>query len=284
MTPVLLSLLTAALFGANVHVQRMALADTDPATGALLSVGGMAALFWAMAPVALDPAWFATRAALIFAGVGLFFPALGQTLQIAAVRRVGPALTSVIGSFTPFFAILLAVALLGETVGLRGLAGVGLMIGGLVLAGWPRRGLPRGFPLWALALPLGAALARGIGQPLNRLGLMDLPSPYFATLVAATVSLGVLGVQAGLRKTPARRGARGLRLFLLSGVVNGLGILTLNAALHQGRVALVSPLVATAPLWSLALGVTLFRSETLGRRHLVIALLVFAGSVLIVTR
>jgi drug/metabolite transporter (DMT)-like permease len=51
----------------------------------------------------------------------------------------------------------------------------------------------------------------------------------------------------------------------------------------MGAVAIVSPMAATTPLWTLLFGVTLFKRESLTIRHLLIALLVVAGGVLIIT-
>jgi drug/metabolite transporter (DMT)-like permease len=73
-------------------------------------------------------------------------------------------------------------------------------------------------------------------------------------------------------------------LFLISGVVNGVGIFFLNTALTHGNVALVASITATAPLWSLLFGAVWFKHEALTRRHLMVAVMVFMGSVLVVWR
>ncbi|WP_238367350.1 DMT family transporter [Mesobacterium pallidum] len=281
------ALLAAACFGFNVHVHQAALDEADPWSGALVSVGATAMLFWLAAPFALDPAWLLTPAALIFLGVGLLYPATAQTLQILSVTRVGPAISSALGSFTPLFAVLFAVTLQGEEMTWQAGLGLALMIGGLVLVALPRGGIRRSWPLIALALPLGASLARGINQPVTKAGLAIVASPWLATTLAATMSTLSLALVVALRHRAgrtARRGRRGLGLFALSGGINGLGLLSLNTALGQGAVVSIAPLTSTAPLWSLAFGALLFRREALGLRHLVLALLVVAGGTLILTR
>ena len=134
-----------------------------------------------------------------------------------------------------------------------------------------------------LLLPLGAALARGLAQPITKLGLTEVPSPYFATLVFATVSTLVL---AGLLLVTGRahrvRNTSGFGSFALSGLVNGTGILVLNAAIGMSSVTLTAPLASMSPFWALALGYLVFKTEQLGLRHLFVALLVVAGLVLII--
>jgi drug/metabolite transporter (DMT)-like permease len=283
--PTALALAAAMLFSLNAHFQRQALANTDATTGALLSVGSTAALCWILSPLMVNPEWFTHPSALIFAGVGIFFPAMGQYLQIAGVGMVGPSLTASLSAFTPVFAIVLGIVWLGETPALQGWIGLALTLAGLVLATWSPKGLKRGWPLWALLLPLGAAAARGLAQPSLKYGMQDLPSPFFALLLGSTVATLVLGLLALHRRARGRmRVGPGWKRFVLVGGINGVGILSLNAALGLGALMLVSPLLATTPIWTLLLGVTLFRSETLGWRHLWVALLVVVGCVLIMTQ
>lgn len=283
--PAALALTAALLFSLNAHFQRQALANTDATTGAFLSVGSTALLCWVLSPLIIDPAWFWHPSTLVFAGVGIFFPAMGQYLQIAGVGLVGPSLTASLSAFTPVFAIVLGIVWLGEAPALQGWIGLAMTIAGLVLATWSPQGIKRGWPLWALLAPLGAAAVRGVAQPSLKYGMQDLPSPFFALLLSSTVATLVLGLFALNSRARGRmRVGPGWRRFVLVGGVNGVGILSLNAALGLGALMLVSPLVATTPIWTLLLGVTLFRSEVLGWRHLWVALLVVVGCVLILTQ
>lgn len=276
----------AAVFGLNLHIQNKGLDDTDPLVGAFLSVATMTMLFWMAAPFIIDWSWWGSRAAAIFALAGLFFPAMGQRLQILSIGKVGPALTAALSAFTPAFAILLAVLFMGEAFGLQAMFGLTLMIGGLVLAALGGKAIRRGWPLWALSLPLGMAMIRGAAQPTTKFGLSEVHSPFFAALVMASVSTLVLGLllvrSQGLRQLAGRR--RGQSWFMLSGVINGAGILCLNTALGLGNVSVAGPLASTAPLFALLFGAFVFKREHLGPRHLLIALMVVAGAVLIVMR
>jgi drug/metabolite transporter (DMT)-like permease len=283
--PIALSLMAAALWGISAHIQRLGLDGTDALTGAFISVGTGAAMMWVAAPFFVDAAWWTAPATLVFVAVGVIFPALGQRFQIASVDLVGASLTASLSSVAPVVAVAIGVGLLGETLGLQGAIGIGIMVTGFVLATHSPRGIKRGFPAWALLVPLGAAVVRGIAQPGLKIGLADLPSPAFALLVGTTVStvtLGVLLLPRAIRGE-VRRGS-GWVWFAVNGAMFTLGILFLNYALSLGTVTLVSPLAATTPLWTLAFGALLFKREQLGPKHLAIALMVVVGAVLIVTR
>jgi len=279
-------LLAGALFGFNVHIQRMALDGVDALTGSFISVAAMAALFWVVAPFFIEWHWWGTQTVLIFAACGLIFPAMGQRLQIASVQNVGPAMTSAIGSFVPVFAVMPAVWFLGETFGLQPSIGLGLMLIGLVTASLGRKGITRDWPVWMLLLPLGAAAVRGIAQPTIGLGLSQLPSPVFATLVLSTVSTVVLGVMVFFSKPKPKSGdpVIGRNWFILGGFINGAGILSLNVGIYLGGVTLSAPMIATAPLWALLFGVLIFKRERLEKRHAFIGLIVTIGAMLIVSR
>lgn len=282
----LMALTAAFVFALNFYVQSKGLKSTDPVTGAFVSVATMAAVFWGASPLFLQSDWLRHPATLYFVLAGLVFPAMGQFLQIRAVSMVGPALTSAAGSLMPVFAAVPAVLFLSEPFGWRLAAGFGLMMAGLAAMALLRGRLARSWPLWALLLPVGASAARGFAQPLIKTGFRDLPNPFFATLVMASVSSLVLLVIA-LRSGGGQRlrhPGGGAGWFMLTGVLNGFGILMVNMAVERSDITRVAPFVSTVPLWTLLLGYAVFRAETLDRRHLLVALMVVAGSVLVLTR
>lgn len=281
-----LALTAGALFGFNIHVHRKGLDGADALSGAFLSVASMAATFWIFAPFVIEWAWFGQVGALIFAVAGIFFPAVGQVCQIFSVNKVGPALTAALGSFTPVFATIPAILYLGESFGIQVALAMALMVGGLVLSAMPSRGISRSWPLWALALPLSAAAVRGFSQPVMKLGMVSVPSPFFAAFMTATVSSCVLALILTVRnqgrfRVVANRQSMGW--FVLSGVINGAGILALNYALTAGNVTVIAPLASTAPLWALLFGALVFKNEVLRPRNYLISALVVAGAVLLVT-
>lgn len=281
----LLALAASLIFAWNTFIQRRALEDTDAATGAFLSVAATALLCWILSPFFVQAEYWRSPMLWQFAVIGLAFPAAGQWLQIRSVGAVGPSLTSSLGALTPLVSVTIGVMWLDDAVERWTALGILLMVGAVAMASWSPRGMKRGWPLWALSLPLGAALARGLAQPGLKDGLSQLPSPFFALMIGSTVSTLVLALMLLRHRARGRmRVGRGAGRFLIVGVLNGMGILSLNAALGLGALAVVSPIIATTPLWTLALSVIVFRREVLGWRHLVVAAMVVAGAVMILMR
>ncbi|KMW58479.1 hypothetical protein AIOL_003454 [Candidatus Rhodobacter oscarellae] len=284
--PAALALFAGACFGLTAHIQRAALVGADIRIGTFVSLASMAALSWVLAPFLVDPAWWSSRAVWIFALCGLMFPALSQTLQILGVAKVGPTLTSAMGSVAPFFAALPAVLFLGEAMSVQIALGMSVVVLGLMLsalsAGAPSS---RDWSLLALLIPVGASAARGLTQPITKFGMLEVPSPFFATLVMVSVSSAVVSLRLIGRRAPeARATPRGIALFAVNGIINGLGILALLLAINLSAVTIAAPLATTAPLWTLVFGALFFRTEVIRPRQWAFSLLVVLGVVLIVAR
>lgn len=290
MSSYLISLLAALaasmVFGLVVHIQRRGLSTADPIAGALITIVAMTVFFGLCLPFGGDISRVENPATLYFVICGLAFPALAQFFQIQAIGRVGPSLTAALGAFMPLFAALPAVMFLGESLSFQMLAGFLVMTAGLGIAGLAGRRKDRRWPVWALLLPLAAAAARGLVQPLSKAGLAVIPDPLFAGFImgcASTFTLTLITIATG--KVPALRTAgTGFWWFVLVGVVNGTGILLLNIAVSKGEVTVVAPLVAASPLWTLLLGWLVFKNERLSWQHCLVAALVVGGAILIVTR
>ena len=118
---------------------------------------------------------------------------------------------------------------------------------------------------WALTLLLIAAFIRGLVQPVVKLGLAQWPSPFAATVIgyviSATVILSVGIAREGRAVLPSR--SSGWQWFVPVGLLNGLSVLLMYAALVRGSVAVVAPLVASYPLATLAFSRLLLGSGAL---------------------
>jgi drug/metabolite transporter (DMT)-like permease len=252
--PVLLALASALGYGLGLTLTQFGLRDVPPATGAAISIPTSALLFVAAAPVGLAGAIPAWSAVPIFAAVGLLFPAAATLLTFEANRRLGPVITGSLGNLAPVFAVLLAVVLLGEPLRLGQMLGLAIILAGvLAITGSPGRG-KAGWASWSVALPLVTAALRGFIQPVIKLGLAVWPSPFAAVLVGYLVSAAVVVTALRLRtgRWRPQANARGLAWFAGVGICNGLAVLLMYAALARGPVTIVSPLVATYPLVTVA--------------------------------
>jgi drug/metabolite transporter (DMT)-like permease len=103
-----------------------------------------------------------------------------------------------------------------------------------------------------------------------------------ATLVGALLALGAVALvtRAGVRARPPLTTLAAA--FVPPGLCLGLAYAALVEAFDRGRVTVVAPLNATQSLWAVLLAaLVLGRSEAIGRRLVLAALLVVAGGVLI---
>jgi drug/metabolite transporter (DMT)-like permease len=253
-TAIVLALVSALCYGLGLTLTQSGLRHVPPATGAAISIPTSALLFVAAAPIALagtTPVWSALP---IFAAVGLFFPAAATLITFEANRRLGPVITGSLGNLAPVFAVLLAFALLGEPLHLGQVLGLAIILAGVLVLTGPRGRPSTGWASWSLLLPFVTAALRGFIQPVIKLGLAVWPSPFAAVLVGYLVSAAVVVIALRLRTGRWRpaASARGLAWFAGVGLCNGLAVLLMYAALARGPVTVVSPLVATYPLVTVA--------------------------------
>jgi uncharacterized membrane protein len=193
------------LFALSNHFSHMGLERSDARSGTLISIATSAAVYWLFAPFFLEGWYWLTTAALIFALVGVIRPALSTMLATSSIKMMGPTLTSSLTAVTPIFGAIFAILILGEHMSLPIAVGTAAVVAGAVVAAWNPKGLKRTWPLWAIALPLGASLVRAAGHIGTKYGLIELDSPSFAVLVGNTVSLGS-AVLCSHKDCPARIG------------------------------------------------------------------------------
>jgi drug/metabolite transporter (DMT)-like permease len=251
---IILALASAIGYGLGLTLTQFGLRDVAPAAGAAISIPTSALLFVAAAPIGLagmSPVWTALP---IFAAVGLFFPAAATLITFAANRRLGPVITGSLGNLAPVFAVLLAFVLLGEPLHLGQMVGLAVILAGVLVLTGPGGRPNAGWTSWYVLLPLVTAALRGFVQPVVKLGLALWPSPFAAVLVGYLVSAAVVVTALRLRtgRWRPQASARGLAWFAGVGVCNGLAVLLMYAALARGPVGVVSPLVATYPLVTVA--------------------------------
>jgi drug/metabolite transporter, DME family len=279
-----IALSASILFGFSNHVQHKALDHMDVRTGTIVNVATTTGILWLLSPLFLVPETLLAPAAGWFALAGLVVPSLSMTFHTLSVRLIGPGLTAGLASTSPVFAMILAVAILGETVTIRILAGTAIVVGGIAFIALRSRRTGAGWPLWAVAIPLGAALVRGLAHNVIKVGLGTLPSPMTAALVASTVSFVVLLIVHVMTARSMPRWNAGYGWFGLCGVLNGFGLMGLNFALGLGDVVVVSPLVATTPVFTLVIGWLFFRREVVRWPTVMAVALIFCGCMMIIMR
>ena len=278
----LLALASAACFGSALIVTQFGLRHAAPIAGATVSVTFSLIAWCALSPVLLDLEAWHLGALALFALVGLFYPAIVTLLTYESNRQLGPTLTGAVSCTAPLFAVLTAVLFLGERLTLPTALGGAVVVLALMLV--TARAPLRTPPGWRLALPITGALLRGVAQTLTKMGLVLWPSPFGAAFVGYTTSAALMWGTAAARPQGSLRMSRaGLLWFAAVGALNGSGVLLMYYALNIGTVSVVSPLVATYPLFTMLFSAIFLKTETLGAKAVIGVVLAVAGVGIIVT-
>jgi drug/metabolite transporter (DMT)-like permease len=282
-TAVLLACASAALFGAMSVAVRFGLRELGDAELGSFAMSSFALVLTAALGLAVSHG-DGLRDAWPFLVAGAVAPGISQVFFVRAVRDAGAARTSVLMGTAPLVAVAIALTILGEPVS-AGLIAGGLLIvsGGIALAN--ERVRPEDFRrlgvLFAVAATALFAVRDNVVRAISKGS--DVPP-----LVAVPVSLLAAVVTVALYLAITRRGdwARGyvaaVQIFAPAALIFGLSYVLLFEAYYHGRVSVVAPLVATESLWGVAFAALLLRrSELVGRRLVLGAVLIVAGGVLI---
>lgn len=267
----------AAGLGAAMVTTRLGLRYTTPLAGAAIGVPSTTLMFWCLAPFLLDTGGFNLTAAGIFALVGLFFPAAVTLLTYTGNQRMGPTITSSVSCTTPMFALSGAILFLGEALTAGNVLGTAVIVLGMLVLTWSGGTRARSWPLWAISLPFAAAAIRALAQVLTKAGLTLWSNPYAAGLIGYTVSAAVILVVARAGGAPKVTDRRAVPWFVATGFFNGSSLFLMYVALSKGQVSMVSPIVATYPLFTLALSMLILRHDRVTPRLAAGAVLTVAG-------
>lgn len=272
--------LSTLCFALGLVTARVGLRGIDARAGAALSVPTATLLFVLLAPFVLDLQGFDMRAVLLFAAVGLVFPAAVTLLTFRSTALLGPTVTSTVASTAPLFALAAAALVLGEAVPAHAAVSALGVVAGVALLSWEGKGMRRSFRGRALLWPVAAAVVRGLAQVGAKAGLLLWANPFAASLVGYLMSSATL-VTAD--RAPSGRNVRLTRKdvawFAGTGVINGLGVLSLYAALARAPVWQVAPIVASTPLVTAILSTAILRDERLSGRVVTGALVTVAAIV-----
>ena len=261
-----LSLISAFGFGTGFVLTQFALQWMPPRLGAAYSVPASTVLFWCMAPFTIDVTRFDAAAAILFACVGVLFPATVALLNFEANRLMGPNIAACVGGLTPVFAAAFALIVIRESLRIGSALGIAAITTGIALMALANERAAARWPPWMLVLPLGAAAIRGAIQPLVKLGLVRWPDTIAALVIGYTVSSSVLMAAAFISNASVKHRVHrlGVSWWIAVGLCNGLAVFCMYAALRHGPVYLVAPLVSTYPLVTLLLSSVFLREEHIG--------------------
>ena len=281
MTGVLFACLAGLFLGAlNITMRRglARVADVD-AGSAVMAVVAFVLIAGAAVAAGSD---FDAGELWPFLLLGAFVPGLSQLLVVHAVQAAGASRAGILFGMAPLFSALIAIAAFGEPLRWPLAAGTLLVVAGGVALAWERE-RPVDYRAYGAALAVIGAAAFGLRDNVARSMTEEVAADPLAQSTALMLGAAVVLV-ANLLRCPSalRRLHAAFAPFAGSGIVLALGQATLFEALDRARVTVVAPLAGTGVLWTVVLAaVFLGRSELVGRRLVVVALLVVAGGTLV---
>ncbi len=284
--PYILTLGAAILFSLSNHLQSAGLSRVSVSYGSTIMIVASALVHWAMAPFFFNPERLGAPETLYFIVVGLFLPAISMSLALAGVRYLGATLQSSLSSTGPIFAAIIGVAFLGEHLSWQMMVGIAGITAAVLLQQSRRQSPSLNWPRWAIMLPLTAVLFRILGQAITKIGLNNLPDPFYASTISTTMSALVL---IGLNMPQWRSTERftlqpGMLWFVAAGATLGVGFILLNISLFTGSLIGNVLILSTSPVFSIAWSVFVFKKEVIDARFLLAIAMVAASVFLVVSR
>ena len=285
MTAILFGLGSAAFLGGGLVLTQFGLRTVHPLSGAAISVPTFTMVFLLLSPLLLRGQTIEWHAVPIFVAVGLVFPATLTMLTFASNRALGPVVTGALGNLSPLLSVAVAVLVLHEPLRALQFAGLVLAMLGVFAITVTRTPDMRDWRTWALLLPLGASVVRGVIPPVIKVGLDIWPVPIAAGLTGYICStLTVLAIERiRTGRFLVQAPLSGKLWFAANGLCNGTGTLLLYGALGNGPVSLVAPLYATYPLFTVGMSLLFLGNVRITWRLVAGTLATVGGVVLILT-
>jgi drug/metabolite transporter (DMT)-like permease len=217
-----------------------------------------------------------------FLVLGIFVPGLSQLVAMRAVRAAGASRAGILFGMAPLFSAVIAIGAFSEPVRWPLVVGTLLVVAGGVALAWEGQ-RPADYRAYGAALSVGVAVAFGLRDNVARAVTEDVAAEPLAQSTALMLGASIALLTHVLIRPSARsrlRAASGP--FAMSGVVTGIAQAALFEALDRARVTVVAPLVGTGVVWTVVFAALfLGRSELIGRRLVVVALLVVGGGALV---
>jgi len=279
--PVMLALAAATLFGISAVVAKRGLSHVNAQLGSLIAIGTTVSLFLIGSPLWMRAGDWFTAGFWVFVLNGLIHPLLSMYMALEATARTGPTVAATFASTAPLFAAFTAVVFLGESLNAPIVVGTLATVAGVMALSWSRAGIPT-LVRAALLFATGAAVIRGLNHTVGKWGLELLPNVFMAGFVSFAVSFcgAIFLYQWRLGSLPVRIPRSGLAYFAFTGSLIALAILCMYSALAAGEVVVVSPIIASYPLFTL-LTALLFRQEPLSAKSVAGVCMVVGGVALI---
>lgn len=262
-----LAVLSSLCFGIALVTGRIGLRTLDALSGVAISIPTAMLLFVAFSPFMLDLKGFNLPAVLLFAAVGIFFPAVVTMITFRSNALLGPTVTGAVSGTSPLFALVAVHFFLNEHIpGEAVIASIAVFAGVGVLS--RGRNVARaGFIGWAIFWPVSGALVRGLAQVGAKAGMLLWPSPFVASLIGYSLSSAtVISARWFAHSERPKLTKQSFFWFATTGALNGTAVLLMYGALSVAPVSLVAPVVASYPLVTALVGALVLKEEALTLR------------------
>ncbi len=282
---------SALLWGAGAIFSRLGLLRLPAAYGTFISMIVSLALVAALALI------FDWRGLASLSGTAIGWLALlgalnfvaGRYMNMNSVRLAGSSRATPVVSISPLFAAAFAFTFLGERPTPLVIAGTLAIVGGvglIVSQGLTdRRGAPADSKVTiGLMIALVAAIGYGASNVLTR----EITTGYASPLVGSAVSLlfgtlYLLPLAMRERRQVKALPGRDMKFLAASGLVQGIGVTTMMAALSLAPVAVVVPIGSLNPVVALVLAhLFLGQLEKITPRIILGTLLAVGGVALVI--
>lgn len=252
MSAQIFALLTALAFAVSNASVKRAFRYSTPLTATFVSLLIHSVALWAAVFATGGIPEVALAGVVAIAATGLLQPAI-RHLHYTGIHKIGTSRAVTLRNSYPFLTVLAGILFLGEPLTLLGIAGTTLVVTGIVLTSWRMDRSVPAFRWIYLVYPLGTVLLTTIVHPLRRYALLQSDEPlFFAALVGPTALLSFTAFY--LSPACDEKLIWDRRAFwpiVLSGSFETIAVLMMLIAFASGPVVVVSPITATAPIWTL---------------------------------
>ncbi|MDA1000565.1 MAG: EamA family transporter [bacterium] len=275
------TLVSTFFFTYSSVLMRQGLDESTPHTGSLIvlmtnGAAFMLAIFWVdFSQVSFSWYWAA------FAGADVASPALSLFFMYRSISHLGVAPTTSLLMTHAFFGPFIAYFLLGERPHPVIWLGIAIVLLGVfsLTGGEGLRDRRR-----YIVLPILSGLSIAVSNILQKVGVGGMDSLLLGGFLqgASAAVIGPFLLKAATGWQPFMFNKSSLRYFFFSGLSLAMAMFTLLYALRGGRVSLISPILATGPLFALALTrLFLHKKEKITLRIAGGATLIVAGVLLV---
>ena len=218
------------------------------------------------------------RSAFYLVASGIIGLSIGDYFLFSAFVMLGTRLTLLIFSVSPIITAVIAWFILGETIGLRGLAGIAVTLGGVAWVTRERKYSANGEQKGQFSrktagvlMALGGAAGQAIGLVLAKAGMEEGLAPLGATFIRMTAAAGAIWIFGLLRGDTGElmevvKNRRAI-LLALGGSVCGpfLGVWMSLVSIKYTATGIAAAIMATVPVLVIPLVVIVYNEKVTWR-------------------